>query len=77
MHTKRNICGSQRLITAGISEFVSSGGSWEDYQTYEMRYPLRLAITASQDFAYEHQLQTNDRLIAGLFLQIQAAGWRK
>lgn len=58
MHTKRNICGSQRLITAGISAFASFGEICEDFQTYEMRHPLRLAKTGLQDFASDHQLQT-------------------
>lgn len=57
MHTKRNICCSQRLITAGISEFVSSGEICEDFRTYEMQHPRSLAITGSQDIAYAHQLQ--------------------
>ena len=57
MHTKRNICGSQRLITAGISAFASFGEICEDFQTYEMRHPLRLAKTGLQNFGSDHQLQ--------------------
>ena len=56
MHTKRNICGSQSLITAGISAFVSFGEICEDFQTYEMRHPLRLAKTGLQNFGSDHQL---------------------
>ena len=57
MHTKRNICGSQRLITAGISAFASFGEICEDFRTYEMRHPLRLAKTGLQNFGSDHQLQ--------------------
>lgn len=57
MHTKRNICCSQRLITAGISEFVSSGEICEDFRTYEMRHPLTIATTGLPRFNYGHQLQ--------------------
>ena len=60
MHTKRNICGSQRLITAGISAFASFGEICEDFQTYEMRHPLRLAKTGLQNFGSDHQLQDSE-----------------
>ena len=57
MHTKRNICGSQRLITAGISAFASFGEICEDFQTYEMRILITFAMTGLQSFGYDYQLQ--------------------
>ncbi len=67
MHTKRNICGSQRLITAGISAFASFGEICEDFQTYEMRHPLRLAKTGLQNFGSDYQLQAKAPPNGGAF----------
>ena len=44
-------------INESYTRRLQDEGSWEDYQTYEMRYPLSLAMTGLKNFGYDHQLQ--------------------
>jgi hypothetical protein len=62
LHRKLVETSEKPDINESYTRRLQDGGSWEDwedYQTYEMRYPLSLAITGLQDFSYGYQLQEN------------------